>query len=222
MLIQNIPNLINEPPLARFKDIYAGKTAVVVSAGPTLDRNIETLKKYRDRYILMTVGTAAKTLFRNGIKPDFLCIIETYNSTGQIQGLDLSDVYFITEPYSTPELRDFKYKGTFSHISANSPINHFWAELCGENIEEYWSKGTVSYTALNCARILGCSKIVLVGQDLAYVQGQCYSKDSAYKDMVCEYNDSAQRWEIQAKDFESFASAISTLIRHTVQDTKPP
>ena len=30
-----------------------------------------------------------------------------------------------------------------------------------EDIKEYWSKGTVSYTALNCARILGCSKIIL-------------------------------------------------------------
>ena len=60
------------------------------------------------------------------------------------------------------------------------PINHFWSEICGENIEEYWSKGTVSYNALNSARILGCSKIILVGQDLAYIEGQCYSKNSAY------------------------------------------
>jgi hypothetical protein len=84
-----------------------------------------------------------------------------------------------------------------------------WADICGENIEEYWTKGTVSYTALNCARILGCSKIILVGQDLAYIGGQCYSKDSAYKDLICEYNDKQQRWEISAKDFESFAASIS-------------
>lgn len=209
MLIQNMPSLINEPPLARFRGIFKGKTAVVVSAGPTLDRNIEALKKNRDKYILFTVGTAVKTLYQKGLKPDFLCIIETYNSSKQVEGLDLSDVYFITEPYASPELRKFEYKKIFSHISANSPINNFWAEICGENIEEYWTKGTVSYTAINSARILGCSKIVLVGQDLAYVAGQCYSKDSAYKDLVCEYNSENQKWEITVKDFEAFASAIS-------------
>ncbi len=209
MLIKNIPALLNEVPLARFKNIFQGKTAVVVSAGPTLDRNIEVLKKNRDKYILFTVGTAVKTLYKNNIKPDFLCIIETYNSSKQIEGLDLKDVYFITEPYASPELRNFEYKDIFSHISANSPINHFWAEICGENIEEYWSKGTVSYTALNCARLLGCSKIILVGQDLAYIEGQCYSKDSAYKDLVCEFNKTSNRWEISAKDFEAFATAIS-------------
>ncbi len=209
MLLQNLPKLFDELPLIYFKDVFKGKTAVVVSAGPTLDRNIEILKKYRDRFVLFTVGTAVKTLYANGIKPDFLCIIETYNSARQVEGLDLSDVNFITEPYSNPALRNFQYKQIFSHISANTPTNIFWSEVCDENIEEYWSKGTVSYTALNCARILGCSKIILVGQDLAYIEGQCYSKDSAYKDLVCEYNKEKQKWEITAKDFEKFAQAIS-------------
>jgi len=212
MLLQNLPSLMKEYPLARFKDAYKGKTAVVVSAGPTLDRNIETLKKYRDRFILFTVGTAVKTLYANGIKPDFLCIIETYNSARQIEGLDLEEVNFITEPYSNPALRKFNYKNIFSHISSNTPTNSFWAEICEEEIEEYLSKGTVSYTALNCARLLGCSKIILVGQDLAYIEGQCYSKDSAYKDLICEYNKENQKWEIIAKDFEKFAQAISSSV----------
>lgn len=210
MLLQNIPNIMKEPPLVHFKDVYKGKTAVIVSAGPSLDRNIETLKKYRDKFILFTVGTAVKTLYRNDIKPDFLCIIETYNSSKQVEGLDLSDVYFITEPYANPALRDFKYKKIFSHISANSPINLFWSKICDENIEEYWSKGTVSYTALNSARLLGCSKLILVGQDLAYIGGQCYSKDSAYKDLVCSFNSEKNKWEITARDFEAFSNAIST------------
>ena len=210
MLLKNIPHLVKETPLAYFKDAYKGKTAVVVSAGPTLDRNIETLKKNRDKYILFVVGTALKTVVANGLKPDFVCIIEMYNSLRQLENVDLSDINFITEPYSYPELRNCSFKNIYAHISANSPINHWWAEITGENIEEYWSKGTVSYTALNCARLLGCSKIILVGQDLAYIGGQCYSKDSSYKDLVCELNKDSGRWEITAKDFEKFASAISS------------
>lgn len=209
MLLMNLPNLFKELPLARFKNAYDGKTAVIVSAGPTLDRNIETLKKYRDKYILFTVGTAVKTLYANGIKPDFLCIIETYNSSRQLEELDLSDVNFITEPYSNPQLRKFKFKNIFSHISSNNPINQFWSNLCEENTQEYLSKGTVSYTALNSARILGCNKIILVGQDLAYIEGQCYSKDSVYKDLYCEYNQETNKWEIVAKDFEKFSLGLA-------------
>ena len=212
LLLQNFKNLEKEIPLLYLKDKLQGKTAVLVSAGPTLDKNIETLKKYRDKYVLFCVGTALKTLYQNDIKPDFVSIIETYNSSKQLENLDLQDVYFITEPYSNPALRNFKFKKVFSHIGDNMPINHFWSEIIEEKIDEYNSKGTVSYTILNSARLLGCEKIILVGQDLAYLEGQCYSKDSVYKDLTCEFNKDLNKWEITAKDMQKFADQLSPYI----------
>ena len=208
-IIHNVPKLLNEIPLCEIKDAYKGKTAVIVSAGPTLDRNIKTIKKYRENIVLITVGTAIKSLAKHDITPDFLCIIESYDSSKQISGLDLKEVNFVTEPYAHENIRNFEFKQTFSHVSQNLPVNDFWCNISGVNNSEYVSKGTVSYTALNTARILGCSKIVLVGQDLAYIEGQCYSKDSAYKDLVCKYNDNLKKWEITAKNLEEFASSLS-------------
>ncbi len=207
-IINNIPKLVNEIPIGEFKDSFKEKTAVVVSAGPTLDRNIETIKKYRDNIVLITVGTAMKALSKNGITPDFLCIIEANDCSKQIAGLDLKEVNFITEPYSNPNLRNFEFKNIYASISQNLPVNELWCDVSGINNSEYWSKGTVSYTALNVARILGCSKIVLVGQDLAYIEGQCYSKDSAYKDLACRYNNESKKWEIYAKDFEKYCMSL--------------
>ncbi len=208
-LIINMPALIQETPLAEFKDFYKGKTAVVVSAGPTLDRNIETIKKYRDNIVLFVVGTAMKTIARHNITPDFLCIIEANDCSKQITGLDVSNINFITEAFSHPNLRKFEFKNIYTHISANQPVNFFWKDIAEIDISEYWSKGTVSYAALNCARILGCSKIVLVGQDLAYIEGQCYSKDSAYKDLECRFNEETKKWEITARDFDNFCASLS-------------
>ena len=208
-IINNIPKLIKEVPIGEFKDYYKGKTAVVISAGPTLDRNLETIKKYRDNIILISVGPAMKTLIGNNIIPDFLCIIEANDCSKQIAGLDLKDVNFITEPFSNPNLRKFDFKKTYSHISSNFPVNSFWCSIAGINNNEYSSKGTVSYTALNIARLLGCSKIVLVGQDLAYIEGQCYSKNSAYKDLICTYNKTSGKWEITAKDFENYCMSLA-------------
>ena len=217
MLIQNLPRVLDEKPLAELKDRFVGKTAVIVSAGPTLDRNIETIKKYRKNIVLFVVGTALKTIVKNDIIPDFVVIIESFNSVKHLEGLDTEKVNFITEPISHPVLRKFNYKNVFTHISSNTPINHLFAELTGENIEEYFSKGTVSYTALNCARILGCSKIALVGQDLAYIDEQCYSKNSVYKDLICKQNPETNKWEVVAKDFDVFASAISASPKEEVR-----
>ena len=218
--INNIPKLLNEIPIMEFKDRYKGKTAVVVSAGPTLDKNIDTIKKYRDNLVLITVGTAMKALAKHEITPDFLCIIEAYDCSKQIAGLNLKEINFVTEPYSNQNLRKFEFKQTFSHISNNLPINAFWCNIAGINNDEYFSKGTVSYTALNVARILGCSKIVLVGQDLAYIEGQCYSKDSAYKDLVCKYNDVLKKWEIVASDFENFCMSLANYADPEIRKAK--
>ena len=207
-IIFNIPNLINEVPINEYKDVFKGETAVVVSAGPTLDRNIETIKKYRNNIILITVGPAIKALSANGITPDFLCIIEANDCSKQIYGVDLKDVNFVTEPFSNPIYRTKGFKNVYSHISSNLPVNSFWCDISGVDSSPYESKGTVSYTALNVARILGCSKIVLVGQDLAYVEGQCYSKDSAYKDLECRYNNDSKKWEIVARDFENYCMCL--------------
>ena len=208
-IIRNIPQLTKEVPLSTIKNCYKGKTAVVVSAGPTLDKNIETIKKYRDNIILIVVGTAMKALAAHNIKPDFLCIIEAYDSSKQIADIDLSDINFITEPYSNKNIRKFNFKQIFSHMSCNMPLNKFWSNVIGEDNADYISKGTVSYTALNTARLLGCSKIVLVGQDLAYIEGQCYSKESAYKDLECRFNQETDKWEIIAKNLDDFANALS-------------
>ena len=207
-IVNNVPKILDEVPVLEFKDRFKNKTAVVVSAGPTLDRNIETIKKYRENIVLISVGTAMKALDAHNITPDFLCIIEANDCSKQITGLDLHEVNFITEPYANPNLRKFEFKKTYSHISSNLPVNAIWCDIAGINNEEYESKGTVSYTALNVARILGCSKIILVGQDLAYIDGQCYSKDSAYKDLECRYNEELKKWEITAKDFENFCMSL--------------
>lgn len=209
--INNIPSLIKNIPLAEFKDRFIGKTAVIVSAGPTLDRNIETIKKYRDKIVLFVVGTAAKTIFKHDIKPDFVCIIESYDCSKQLENLDLSEINFITEPYSNKNLSTFNFKNTYLHISSNLPVNSLWSNIANIKINEYISKGTVSYMALNCARILGCKKLVLVGQDLAYLEGQCYSKDSAYKDLECRFNKNLNKWEIVARNFDEFCASLANV-----------
>ena len=209
--INNIPSLIKDIPLAEFKDRFIGKTAVIVSAGPTLDRNIETIKKYRDKIVLFVVGTAAKTIFKHDIKPDFVCIIESYDCSKQLENLDLSEINFITEPYSNKNFRTFNFKNTYLHISSNLPVNSLWSNIANIKINEYISKGTVSYMALNCARILGCKKLVLVGQDLAYLEGQCYSKDSAYKDLECRFNKNLNKWEIVARNFDEFCASLANV-----------
>lgn len=209
MIMGNLPYMIDSTPLIELKDIYKDKTAVVISAGPTLDLNIETIKKYRDKFIIFCVGTAVKTLYANDIKPDFLNIAELFNCSSQIKGLDLSDIDMIIEPSTNLSFYRAKVKQKFIFPPGASVLGQYWCNLTNVYASDYMTKGTVSYQALLSAKILGFKKIILVGQDLAFLNNSCYSKDSAYSDLVFEINPETNKHEFKTKDYEKFLKEIT-------------
>ena len=52
-------------------DKFNGKSAIIVSAGPSLNKNIHLLKYAKDKALIASVGTASKILESNNIKPHF-------------------------------------------------------------------------------------------------------------------------------------------------------
>lgn len=208
MLCENIDLLVNEPPLGIYKDIYKDKTAVIVSAGPTLDRDIEILKKYRNNVIIFSVGQAAKTLVNNGIRPDFIGMIEASSQMSQIEGLDLSDVDLILEPITYRELHKAKFRNIISYPSHTSIPNLIWTEFANIDASLYVSSGTVSYMMLYSSKILGCKDIILVGQDLAYLDGKCYSKDACQTELKYDYDKETGKIFITAENFEVFKNSF--------------
>lgn len=208
MMLKNIPYTINETPLMEFKDLYKGKTALIVSAGPTLDKNIETIKKNRDKVIIFCVGTALKALVKNGITPDFLNVIEINDISGQVEGIDLSDINLILEPYTHNVFHKMKTKRTLSFPTSSTHANKSWSLVTGVDISPYTAMGTVSYEALFSAKILGFDKIILVGQDLAYVNNQCYSKDSAYPELSYQINPETNQIEVQIRNLSNYVKSL--------------
>ena len=206
--VLNIPAILNETPINVLEGKYKNDVAIIVSAGPTLGENIELLKKYQENATIFSVGTAVKTLVKNDIKPDFLCIIEAYDCSAQVADVDVSDMNIILEPYTNKSIHNLPAKKKFLHFSENMPICDYLSKIIELDISGYHTQGTVSFMALNSAVNMGFKKIILVGQDLAYIDGQCYSKDSAYEDLVCKYNEETKKFEITPKDFEKYADAL--------------
>lgn len=217
MVLENLPYTLEGTPLYEFKDVYKGKTALIVSAGPTLDSCIETIKKNRDKVVIFCVGTAFKALANNGIRPDFLNLIEIHDCSEQVKGYDLSDINFILEPYTNNVFQKLKVKNKLLFPTNRAHSNNYWAYITGVDISPYIAKGTVSYSALYSAKILGCSKIILVGQDLAYLDNKCYSSASAYSELSFVVNPETGRTEFQVKDYDKYIQSLMSIGQEEVQ-----
>lgn len=192
------------PLLTDYKDAFKNKPAIIVSAGPSLNKNIELLKKYKDNAFVFCVGTALRSLYNNDITPDFLNVIETVNTSLHYNLPNSKDINFIAEPYSEKSYFDIEFKNRFVTPSLETDASRWFLEKAEKELTPFETKGTVAYHALYSAYYLGCNPIILIGQDLAYTDGQCYSKGSKFDGLQCVFDDETQKYMIAPKNFEEY------------------
>jgi len=221
-IFKNSSYMLDATPLDELKDIYKGKTALIVAAGPTLDLNLETIKKNRDKVVIFCVGTAYKALAGSQIVPDFVNIIEPLDCSGQVLGHDLSQINMISSPVTNNSIHTLKVKHHYLLPSFAELADMYWCELTNYE-SKHIVKGSVSYAAIESARTLGFSKIILVGQDLAYVNNRCYSSGSAYKDLVFDVNQKTDKIEVKMENeqnyLNSYESSDKNLSREKIEQT---
>ncbi|HET9371990.1 MAG TPA: 6-hydroxymethylpterin diphosphokinase MptE-like protein, partial [Vicinamibacterales bacterium] len=68
----NAPRIAREGNAAALAGLFPGMPAVVVAAGPSLDRNIHDLAVVKDRAIVIACDTAARPLTSVGVEPDLI------------------------------------------------------------------------------------------------------------------------------------------------------
>ena len=199
---KNLIPITKGEELDALKDKFKDKPAVVVSAGPSLLKSIETIKKYRDKIVVISVGIALKALLKHGIKPDFTAIIETGNCLMNVEGADVSGINFIFPPEVNSRIYEFEYDRTFNYYTENLFTSDWVMDYTKIDCRQYMNRGTVSITALWSAKILGCNPIILTGQDLAYSGGKCYAGDSFFG-LTCTVNQETGEFEFQTPEFEN-------------------
>ena len=202
--IIDIDKKYNEALLSDNKDKLKNIPAIIVSAGPSLAKNVDLLKKYQNNALIFCVGTALKTLYKNGITPDFLNVIEKYNTSGHYNVPVTKDMVLISEPYTSSSVFDFEFKNRLLTVSLEVDSNRWFLEKANKELIPFETKGTVSYQALSAAFSLGCNPIILVGQDLAYTDGQCYSKGSEFDSLECRKDEQTGEYKIVPKDFNAY------------------
>ncbi len=166
-MLLNIKTIVNNPGIILLKDKFINKPAIVVSSGPSLNENIHLLKGLEDRAVIIAADSALRALLKNGIKPHFVTALERTKSILRLfQGFneeDVKDVYLAACPVIDPVIYE-EYPGPSVIVYRN--FDHFkWLNIDKGILEIKQSSGNMSF---KIAEYLGCSPIILIGQDLAY------------------------------------------------------
>jgi hypothetical protein len=166
-IAMNLPTYVSTPPIDILRDRFAGNPAVIVSAGPSLRRNIDRLAAAKGRAVICAVQTTLRPLLSRGITPDFVTSLDFHEMSRKFfeDVGDLSDVHLVAEPKATWRVID-GYPGPVSLLGND------WAELVlGERLGRragLKAGATVAHLAFYLAVYMGCNPIIFVGQDLAF------------------------------------------------------
>ncbi|EFS2115433.1 motility associated factor glycosyltransferase family protein, partial [Campylobacter jejuni] len=177
-LLQNIPSMLESIPFQRILSQRKNKfdNAIVVSAGPSLAKQLSLLKAYQDKAVIFCADGALSMLEKEGIIPDYvtnldftdlamkffqnkenlkqsIIALECATHPNIVRSLNAENCMIVLRNkalYQRFNLNDFGYIDTGTHVS------HF------------------SYTL---ALALGFKNIIMIGQDLAFdEEGNSHSK----------------------------------------------
>lgn len=179
-LAANLGHYAAGPTLAGLQNRAAGHPAVLVSAGPSLARNIDQLAApgVRDRVVIIAVQTVLKPLLEKGVRPHFVTALDYHPISGRFyEGLPpLPDVTLVAEPKAHPSVLD-AYPGPVRVLH-----NRFLDLLLSPRrrpMPALPSGSTVAHLSFYLAQFLGCDPIILVGQDLGFSDGLYYCPGTA-------------------------------------------
>ncbi|EKK1160208.1 motility associated factor glycosyltransferase family protein [Campylobacter coli] len=184
-LLQNIPSMLESIPFQRILSERKNKfeNAIVVSAGPSLAKQLPLLKAYQDKAVIFCADGALSMLEKEDIVPDY------------VTNLDYSDL----------AMKFFQNKENKTSLNMLSCATHPSLVCCLDNksvvLREdplyqrfnlndfgYIDTGThVSHFSYTLALALGFKNIIMIGQDLAFdEEGNSHSKGFSYGEQFSE------------------------------------
>ena len=186
--IGNIIINLNEVNRVNVIDELVGKfdtdiPFIVVSAGPSLNKNMHLLKEAKNKAFICATDTAAKVLINNDIVPDlYVCVDPIKFDILDIENEKVWNIPVVCSLTSHYKLLKNSTGKIFIYNDGYDILNRI-IKLKNMTISHLSSGGSVAHNAFALGRFLGFKRIVLVGQDLAFTNNQTHS-DGAFDDMT--------------------------------------
>lgn len=160
------------------KEISEQIPAIIVSAGPSLDKNVDMLKKAIGKAFIVAVDTSVKTLLNHKIIPDIVVTVDFKKDIILFMHSQFPDIPLLVCDQSNPDVFKVSKGKRFYFRTADSYIGEIYKEYRGEELDVTETGGSVANDAFSMAIMLGFRKIILVGQDLAYTGMKKHASDA--------------------------------------------
>ncbi|HIC9227097.1 TPA: motility associated factor glycosyltransferase family protein, partial [Campylobacter jejuni] len=166
--VYNLPQMITHPSYKELlsKRKNSSDTAIIVSTGPSLTKQLPLLKKYASKATIFCADSSYPILAKHGIKPDYVCMLERSEFTAEFFNHDFGefdrDVWFVLKSYVHPHTTKYLQKNNRNFMLVStyaSFINYLKLDNFG-----YFNMGfSVAHMACYLSLHLNHKNIIFIG-----------------------------------------------------------
>ncbi len=193
--VYNLPQMITH---SSYKELLSKRkgisdTAIIVSTGPSLTKQLPLLKKYANKATIFCADSSYPILAKHGIKPDYVCMLERTEITAEFFNNDFGefdkDIIFICAGVVHPKAIEY-LKGRNLVITQKVLAFPYYINLKDFS---YAAVGlSVAHTLSYLATYLSHKNIIFIGQDLAYAENgnshpDDYQNSANYESQMYEH-----------------------------------
>ncbi|EGC6710405.1 motility associated factor glycosyltransferase family protein, partial [Campylobacter coli] len=195
--VYNLPQMITHPSYTKLlsKRKNLSDTAIIVSTGPSLTKQLPLLKKYANKATIFCADSSYPILAKHGIKPDYVLSLERIPLTSEFFNNDFGefdkDILFVLKSYVHPHTTKYLQKNNRNFMLVStyaSFIQYLKLDYFG-----YFNMGfSVAHMACYLSLHLNHKNIIFIGQDLAYAENgnshpDDYQNSANYESQMYEH-----------------------------------
>ncbi len=170
----NLTALARWPSVAKLAGAFEGVPAIILSPGPSLSKNVELVKPLKGKVLIIAYTRTLSALAKVGLVPDLTVQLDPLDLTYHLDHYDVSQLEgLVCGCTCNPKLYQKPFKRIFPY-SGNQVIES-WIYDALDGPEMFLDTScSVATTTISLCKVLGCSPIVLVGQDMSFPGGSYY------------------------------------------------
>ncbi|EAI0125900.1 DUF115 domain-containing protein [Campylobacter jejuni] len=173
--VYNLPQMITHPS---YKELLSKRkgisdTAIIVSTGPSLTKQLPLLKKYANKATIFCADSSYPILAKHGIKPDYVCMLERTEITAEFFNHDFGefdkDILFVCAGVVHPKAIEY-LKGRNRKYLITPRYLYFPIYIKLKYFDFLYNTPSVAHMSYFLSVLLNHKNIIFIGQDLAYAE----------------------------------------------------
>lgn len=182
--MQNLAACAGVPELSILRGEFAGKVGIAVSTGPSLSHSFGWLREAQHHTVIACADSALRILLREGITPHLVGCLERVPETKLLFAdlPPLPQTYLLSNPIIWPETFQGYPGPKLLMLRSIVPLPLFFPES-----EHYVTGISVSHLIYKALEVVGCHRILLVGQDLAYDRHSARTHADGMPELLIKY-----------------------------------